>query len=201
MSEVQSKAVPSTIADPAPLGLAAFAMTTVVLSCYNANFLDKSTEGVVLPLALFYGGITQLLAGMWEFRRSNTFGATAFSSFGAFWLAYYLLVKDIAPTLATATGANQALGLFLLVWAIFTAYMTVASIRVSGAVFAVFVSLTVTFAVLSIGEFAKSPDTTKAGGWLGLLTAAFAWYASFAGVAASTFGKPLVPTLPGGPTR
>jgi succinate-acetate transporter protein len=209
MSEVEPQAAPparsasatvQAIADPAPLGLAAFAMTTVVLRCFNANFLDKSTEGVVLPLALAYGGLTQLLAGMWEFRRGNTFGATAFSSFGAFWLAYYFLAKDIAPTLATASDANKAVGLFLLVWAIFTAYMTVAAVRVNLAVLAVFVALTVTFAVLAAGEFAKSPDVTKAGGWLGLVTAAFAWYASFAGVAASTFGRPVVPTWPSGPT-
>jgi succinate-acetate transporter protein len=186
----------SATADPAPLGLAGFAMTTLVLSCFNAGFLDKAAAGVVLPLALFYGGLAQFLAGMWEFRRGNTFGATAFSSFGAFWLAYYALIKDVAPTLVLSHDANKALGLFLLAWAIFTAYMTVAAIRVSGAVLGVFVALTVTFALLSIGEFAKNDSITKAGGWLGLVTAALAWYASFAGVLSSTFGRPVVPTWP-----
>ena len=186
----------STIADPAPLGLAGFAMTTLVLSCFNAGFLDKSAEGVVLPLALFYGGIAQLLAGMWEFRRANTFGATAFSSFGAFWLAYYVLVKDVVPTLATSPDAGKALGLFLLSWAIFTAYMTVAALKVNGAVLAVFVALTITFALLSIGAFDTSTAITKAGGWLGLVTAALAWYASFAGVVSSTFGRAVLPTWP-----
>jgi succinate-acetate transporter protein len=188
-----------SIADPAPLGLSAFAMTTVVLSVYNAHFLGAATEAVVLPLALFYGGLTQLLAGMWEFKRGNTFGATAFCSFGAFWLAYYLLAKDIAPTLATSPDANKAVGVFLLVWAIFTAYMAVASIRVSGAVLGVFVALTATFIVLSIANFDTSTTLTKVGGWLGLVTAAFAWYASFAGVVASTFRRDVVPTFPSAP--
>jgi len=187
------------IADPAPLGLAAFAMTTAVLSCFNAGFLDKGSEAIVLPLALFYGGLTQLLAGMWEFRRGNTFGATAFSSFGAFWLAYYLLARTIAPTLAPAADAKHAIGLFLLCWALFTAYMTVAAVRVSGAVLGVFVALTVTFVVLGIGQFTTSGDVTKVGGWLGLLTAALAWYASFAGVVSSTFGRALLPTWPSAP--
>ena len=186
------------IADPAPLGLAAFAMTTLVLSTFNAGLLDKSAEAVVLPLALFYGGLAQLLAGMWEFRRGNTFGATAFSSFGAFWLAFYGLIKDTLPGLTGSTAANtgNAVGLFLLLWGVFTAYMTIAALRVSKAVLAVFVTLAVTFVVLAIGSFAANDTITKVGGWLGLLTGLIAWYASFAGVAASTFGRPVVPTGP-----
>jgi uncharacterized protein len=191
-----------TTADPAPLGLAAFAMTTVVLSCYNAHFLGAATEAVVLPLALAYGGLTQLLAGMWEFRRGNTFGATAFSSFGAFWLSYYVLVKDFAPVLAVSPDGTKAIGLFLLVWAIFTAYMAIAAIRVSGAVLAVFVALASTFIVLAIANFDHGNMTiTKIGGWFGLVTAVFAVYASFAGVAASTFGRPIVPTFPSAPPQ
>jgi succinate-acetate transporter protein len=188
----------SAIADPAPLGLAGFAMTTLVLSCFNAGFIDKSAEAVVLPLALFYGGLAQLLAGMWEFRKGNTFGATAFGSFGAFWLAYYALVKGALPSMsmAGANNINHAVGLFLLAWAIFTAYMTVAALRQSKAVLSVFVALTATFAFLSAGAFANSTDVTKVGGWLGLVTAALAWYTSFAGVTAATFGRPVLPTFP-----
>src|SRR5690242_7943300 len=127
----QSAAVATTaaIADPGPLGLAGFAMTTFVLSVFNSNIIaDKRLEAVVLPLALFYGGLVQLLAGMWEFRKANTFGATAFASFGAFWLSYAAYVKFVVPGLPASTE-YKATGLFLLAWAIFTAYMTLASMR------------------------------------------------------------------------
>jgi len=185
-----------TIADPGPLGLAGFAMTTFVLSVFNANLItDQKLAAVVLPLALFYGGLAQLLAGLWEFRKGNTFGATAFCSFGAFWLAYAAYAKFVVPGLPVST-AHQATGLFLLGWAIFTVYMTVAATRTTGAILAVFVTLSATFIVLCIAEFAQSPDTTKAGGWIGLVTAACAWYASFAGVTNSTYQRPVVPVFP-----
>ena len=187
------------IADPGPLGLAGFAMTTFVLSAFNTNVLNPSMEAAVLPLALFYGGIGQLLAGMWEFRKGNTFGATAFSSFGAFWLAFYWLITYDAAHLAPAADAHKAVGLFLLSWAIFTAYMTIAALRTSGAVLAVFVVLTVTFVFLTIGAFATgngAKDFTHIGGWCGFVTALLAWYASFAGVTNATFAKTVVPTWP-----
>ena len=186
------------IADPGPVGLAAFAMTTFMLSVFNTNMLTGTLAAAVLPLALFYGGGVQLLAGMWEFRKGNTFGALAFSSFGAFWLAYWFYVDRIVPTLPAAQ-VHKATGLFLLSWAIFTFYMTIASLRTSGAVAAVFVTLTVTFVLLTIGAFATGRlgvDMTKAGGWAGLVTAAAAWYASFAGVTNSTFRRTVVPTWP-----
>jgi succinate-acetate transporter protein len=189
----------ASIADPAPLGLAGFAMTTFVLSAFNTNVLNPSMEAAVLPLALFYGGLGQLLAGMWEFRKGNTFGATAFSSFGAFWLAFYWLITYDAAHLAPADQAHKAVGLFLLAWAIFTAYMTVAALRVSGAVLAVFVSLTITFIFLAIGAFEtgnSGKDWTHIGGWFGFLTALLAWYASFAGVTNATFAKTIMPTFP-----
>ncbi len=184
-----------TTADPAPLGLAAFASTTFVLSCFNANLIGAALSAVVLPLALFYGGLSQFLAGMWEFRRGNTFGATAFASYGAFWLSYAALVKFVAPGLPAAT-AHQALGLYLLVWAVFTIYMTVAALKVSGAVLGVFATLSLTFLVLAIGQFANSTGLGKVGGWIGLLTALVAWYASFATVTNSTWKRDVLPTWP-----
>ena len=184
------------IADPGPLGLAAFAATTFVLSTFNANLItDKTLVAVVLPLALFYGGLAQLLAGMWEFRKGNTFGATAFGSFGAFWLSYAAYAKFVAPGLPAAT-AHQASGLFLLVWAVFTVYMTVAATRTTGAILAVFVTLSATFIVLCVADFAQSPNTVKAGGWLGLVTAVCARYASFAGVTNSTNDRAVMPVFP-----
>jgi uncharacterized protein len=198
----QTPVVPASavsIADPGPLGLAGFAMTTFVLSTFNTNVLNSSLEAAVLPLALFYGGIVQLLAGMWEFRKGNTFGATAFASFGAFWLAFYWLVTYDAAHLAPAAEAHKAVGLFLLSWAIFTAYMTIAAVRTSGAVLAVFVALTITFVFLTIGNFATghtSKDFIHIGGWFGFLTALLAWYASFAGVTNATWAKTVLPTWP-----
>jgi succinate-acetate transporter protein len=185
----------SPVADPAPLGLAAFAMTTFVLSCFNANIISSKLEDVVLPLALFYGGLVQLLAGMWEFRNRNTFGALAFSSYGAFWLAFAAYVKYVAAGLPAAS-AYKATGLFLLGWAIFTGYMLIASLRVSVAVAAVFLTLFVTFVLLTIGTLNQTTSITHAGGWLGLATAACAWYASFAGVTNSTFKKSVLPVIP-----
>ncbi len=184
------------IADPAPLGLAAFAMTTFVLSVFNAGIMsDAKLEAVVLPLALFYGGLGQLLAGMWEFRKANTFGALAFTSFGAFWLSFAGYVKFVAPTLP-ASDVNKATGLYLLGWTIFTAYMTIAAMRVNLAVLAVFVALTLTFLLLTIGELSTTTSITKTGGWLGLVTAVLAWYASFAGVTNATWRRTVVPVWP-----
>ncbi|MGB6165889.1 MAG: acetate uptake transporter [Pseudonocardiaceae bacterium] len=185
------------IADPAPLGLAAFAMTTFVLSCVNAGLVPKAIEPVVLPLALCYGGLGQLLAGMWEFRKANTFGALAFSSYGAFWLSFAAYVKFIAPGLPAASSAS-ATGLFLLAWTIFTATMTVASLRVSGAVAAVFIVLLATFVSLTIGAYGGDATMTHLGGYLGIGTAALAWYASFAGVTNATFKKTVLPLFPTG---
>lgn len=195
LAPANASAAGSLIADPAPLGLAGFAMTTFVLSCFNAKLIDADLEPVVLPLALFYGGLAQFFAGMWEFRKGNTFGALAFTSFGSFWLSFAAFVKFVAPGLPADT-AHQAVGLYLLAWTIFTAYMTIASTRVSGIVFGVFAVLTLTFAALTIGEFATSDGWAKLGGWLGIITAGLAWYASFAGVTNSTFRRSVIPTWP-----
>jgi hypothetical protein len=181
-------------ANPAPLGLAAFAMTTFVLSMFNSNLVDPKGTPAVFGLALAYGGVVQLLAGMWEFRTGNTFGAVAFSSFGAFWLSFWALnvlyAKDITG------NAGHAIGVYLWAWAIFTAYMTVAALRVSGAVLLVFVLLTVTFALLAIGATGPHPSVQHWGGYVGLATAAAAWYASFGMVINSTFGRTVVPLFP-----
>jgi succinate-acetate transporter protein len=183
------------IADPGPLGLAGFAMTTFVLSVFNTNMISGTVSAAVLPLALFYGGLAQLLAGMWEFRKGNTFGAVAFSSYGAFWLSFAAYVKFVAPGLDPADAGN-ATGLFLLAWAVFTLYMTVASMRTNGAVLAVFVTLSITYILLTIGAFAGSPNWDKAGGAMGIVTAVCAWYASFAAVTNGTWGRTVLPTWP-----
>jgi hypothetical protein len=190
--------VANAVADPAPLGLAGFAMTTLILSLHSTNTWGAGAFSAV-ALALAYGGGAQLLAGMWEFKRNNTFGATAFSSFGAFWISFWYLNVHGG---FSAADAPVVVGTFLLGWCIFTFYMSIAALRVSGAVLLVFVLLTITFVLLTIGAFHQgvgvvTPDRmTKAGGWTGVATAAAAWYASFAGVTNSTFGKVVLPVWP-----
>jgi uncharacterized protein len=184
-----------TPADPGPLGLAGFAMTTFVLSMFNADLVNKAGEPVVLGLALAYGGIAQLLAGMWEFRTGNTFGAVAFSSFGAFWISYWLLVSFGVDSIPEA-HAGAAIGLFLWAWAIFTTYMFVASLRTTGAVAVVFFLLAVTFILLGAGNAGNHTNVIKWGGYVGLATAVAAWYASFAAVVNSTFGRTIAPVMP-----
>ena len=181
-------------ANPAPLGLAAFAMTTFVLSMFNANLVNEKGVPVVLGLALVYGGIVQILAGMWEFRTGNTFGAVAFSSFGAFWISFWALQVFYAKDIGGNVG--HSVGVYLWAWAIFTAYMTVAALRVSGAVLLVFVLLTATYILLAIGAVGSHATITHWGGYVGLATAAAAWYASFAAVVNSTFSRTIMPLIP-----
>jgi len=176
----------SQVADPAPLGLAAFALTTFLLSAKNADW-TRGTDAW-LGYAFAYGGLAQLLAGMWEFRRNNTFGATAFSTFGAFWIGLGLYAKFL-PANATVAQINNDRGWILLAFAIFTAYMAIAATQVNEAVLAVFVTLVATLVVLTIGNFAGNTNLVKVGGWLGVITAAVAWYTSAAGVINGVLGR------------
>jgi uncharacterized protein len=187
--------VPTPIADPGPLGLAAFALTTFVLSIFNAHLMGAGGEPIVFGLALAYGGVAQVLAGMWEFRTGNTFGAVAFTSYGAFWLSFWAFVQFFEKSVP-AKDAGHAVGLFLIAWGIFTTYMFVASLRTTAAVSLVFLLLAATFFLLGIGNAGAHETVTKIGGWFGLATAAAAWYASFAAVTNSTFGRIVMPVVP-----
>jgi uncharacterized protein len=186
-------------ADPAPLGLAAFALTTVLLSAFNAGLI-KTGGLTFVGMALFYGGLGQFMAGMWEFRNRNTFGATAFSSFGAFWMGVGILfVFDVvgrpSETMFTGDGAIW----FFFVWAVFTTYMWVASFKTNGGVMVVFLLLALTFVALWIGALngdGAGKGLTQLGGYLGLATAVAAFYTSFAGVLNSTFGRTILPVFP-----
>jgi len=187
------------VADPAPLGLAAFALTTFLLSGNNASFIPAA---VWIGPALFYGGLAQFTAGMWEFRNRNVFGATAFSTYGGFWMGLGIVIllayvsKGFAANLA---GANLTNGLawFLFAFAVFNTYMLFWSLRVSVAVFLVFLTLEITEIVLVIGFFNLSHGGTEwwlhAGGWCGVVTAAVAWYTSAAGVVNGMAPAPVLP--------
>ena len=199
---------PSGIADPAPLGLAAFALTTFLLSAANANWMSHATGAAFLGYAFAYGGLIQLLAGMWEFRNRNVFGATAFSSYGGFWIGLALWVKLVklpalaaarpATLAATVTALNHDVGWILLAFFIFNTYMLVMATQLNLAVFGVFLTLGATEIVLAIGQFnagaAVVPTATvKVGGYIGLVTALVAWYTSMAGVAGGMAGRLRLP--------
>ena len=192
------------IADPAPLGLAAFALTTFLLSVVNAHWASTSSGSAWLGYAFAYGGFAQLLAGMWEFRNRNVFGATAFASYGGFWIGLGLWALLVAPH-TTGLEASRDLGWIILAFAIFNTYMLIISTQLNLAVFGVFLTLELTLIFLFIGNFtqkaapAASPDAIiKIGGIIGVVTALVAWYTSAAGVlngikgrAALPAGKPL----------
>ncbi|MBC7346290.1 MAG: acetate uptake transporter [Clostridia bacterium] len=181
-----------SIADPGPLGLGAFALTTFVLSASNAQLLPPSAAPAFLGAALFYGGLAQLLAGMWEFRKNNTFGATAFSSYGAFWLSLAsMVIMESLGIIDFGDARPAAVGTFLVAWTIFTFYMFLGSLRVNTAVMAVFITLLVTYILLDLAEFGLL--TSVPGGYMGLVCAFCAWYASAAGVINSVAGREVLP--------
>jgi succinate-acetate transporter protein len=181
------------IADPAPLGLGAFALTTFVLSAHNAGW---APDLIWIGPALFYGGLAQFLAGMWEFRNRNTFGSTAFTTYGAFWLSLAtFVILDVFGKVPADVNVAHALGWFLLAFAIFNTYMLLWSASVSRAVFAVFLTLEITEILLFIGFFADQKageGLVRVGGWVGVLTALVAWYTSAAGVANAMAERPVV---------
>lgn len=186
----QTKA--NQIADPGPLGLAAFALTTFVLSMANAQLIPASVKAVFLTLGLFYGGIAQVLAGMWEFKKNNTFGATAFTSYGSFWLALASMVLlEALKVIDFGADAGIAVGIFLVAWTIFTFYMWIGSFKINNALLGVFTFLLITFVLLDLAEFGFISSVP--GGLMGLVTAAIAWYASAAGILNSLSGKTVLP--------
>ena len=185
------------IADPVPLGLAGFGLTTLAFSVVNAGWTDHSTGAGVLALAIAFGGGAQFLAGMWAFRRGSTLAATAFSGFGAFWLSYWLLTSFFVPQIAR-TGPSGAvgsfMGLYMLLWGIFTTYMLIASLAGTRAVSGVFLLFALTFFCLCIGAYRSSNWWTYLGGYLGFLTAINALYVSFAEVTNASFNRHILPT-------
>lgn len=195
------------VANPAPLGLSAFALTTFVLSCSNAGFLFVRVgagAAVAVGLALFYGGLVQLVAGIQEFRAGNTFGATAFCSYAGFWLSLGIVLlppSGLQAALTREATLPQALGVFLLGWTIFTLLMFLGTLRSNLALMGVFILLFLTFLALTIGWLVNAGGgygTTwiRIGGWLGILTALAAWYTALAGLLAtgkSMFQLPVWP--------
>jgi uncharacterized protein len=192
MAELRTAApVVPAIANPAALGLGGFALTTFVLSTHNAGWAPDLTW---VGLAFFYGGLAQFTAGMWEFKTGNTFGATAFSTYGAFWASLATFILLVLGGKVPAGDINNDLGWFLLSFAIFNTYMLVWSARGNMSVFLVFLTLEITEIILFIGFFnSGNKGIIQLGGYMGIITALVAWYASAAVVANSTRAKPILP--------
>lgn len=180
------------LAEPVALGLAAFALSTLVLSVINVGWVSKGALPVVLGLALAYGGITQLFAGMWAFVKRNTFAAVALGSYGGFWISYWLLNTFYLSQIPASEHAS-ALALFLIGWGIFSGYMLVVSFRVSVAMVLLFATLTAAYLLLGIGTSVGSTLIFHIGGAFGIATALVAWYTSFALTLNKTIGRPLAP--------
>jgi succinate-acetate transporter protein len=178
------------ICNPAPLGLAAFGMTTLVLNAFNSGLVDKASEGLVWPLGIFFGGMAQFAAGMWEAKKNNTFGFTAFASFGAFWM-FLALTKILQNTGAIEKVQPEGASLFLVCWGLFTGYMFVGTLKISRALQAVFGTLTILFFLLAIG--AHDGTWEKIAGWEGMICAGTALYASFAMIVNETWGRQVFP--------
>ena len=198
----RAEAAAPAVANPAPLGLSAFALTTFVLSSSNAGFILPQATGVsmVVGLAIFYGGMVQILAGLQEFKAGNTFGATAFCSYGGFWLALGLVLlppTGLVAALVKEGSLATALGVFLLGWTIFTVLMFLATLRSNLALMGVFFFLSLTFLALTIG-WLGGPSSTwiQIGGWLGIITALIAWYTALAGVLGAGKAMFTLPTFP-----
>jgi len=180
------------IADPAPLGLAAFALTTFLLSAVNAGWAKNTSGAAWLGYAIAYGGLVQVLAGMWEFKNRNVFGATAFSTYGGFWIGLGLWAL-----LAHAPAGAKDVGWILLAFAIFNTYMLIFASQLNIAVFGVFLTLELTEIFLFWGILGANSTLVKVGGVVGIITALVAWYTSAAGVINGMKGRQVLPV--GGP--
>ncbi|HEY7124927.1 MAG TPA: acetate uptake transporter [Ktedonobacterales bacterium] len=192
MAQATETATKVAVADPAPLGLFGFATTTLVLSAANSNFTGVNAGGA-LTLALAFGGLAQLLAGMWEFKNGNTFGGVAFSSYGTFWISFWAFLTIGPNTASLESGANN-LGWYLIGWAVVTGLLTLGTLRLNTGLTVVFVLLFITYLLLAIGAFnppAKGELPSPIAGYFGIATAIAAYYVGLAGVLRSVGGMQL----------
>lgn len=180
-------------ANPAALGLVCFGLTTVMLSLVNAGLVPSGGLQVVLPLAFIYGGLMQIVAGVFEARAGNTFGMTAFISYGAFWVWFALLLWLGGVGLLDLTAVGNGIDVALLLWGFFTLYMWIATFRLPRALWWIFLTLWITYFLLGIGGLTGVKAISLAGGWLGIVCGVIAMYTSFAIVVNSTFGRTVLP--------
>ncbi|HYX93525.1 MAG TPA: acetate uptake transporter [Geodermatophilus sp.] len=183
---------PPSVADPAILGFAAFALPTFMLGWINAEIIDKNTAPVVFGLMLFYSGLGQLLVGMWEFRRNNSFGTVAFGSFGMFYLSLWAFFQFYAKEVPPAQ-LGHALGLFFVSWAVLALILWVASLHTTLLVSLIFAFTTVLLALLGIGNFVNNTTLLHWGGYVGIVLGLIGWYAAAATLINETFGRIVLP--------
>lgn len=177
-------------ANPAPLGLMGFGMTTILLNIHNAGFFPL--DSMILAMGLFYGGLAQVVAGIMEFKKNNTFGTTAFTSYGFFWMS--LVALNILPEMGYAESANSlSMALYLFMWGLFTLFMFVATLRINKALQVVFGTLTLLFFLLAIGNFTGSSFILTIAGYEGIICGFTAIYAAMAQVINETYGKTILP--------
>ena len=180
-------------ANPAPLGLLAFGMTTVLLNLHNAGLFPLGT--MILAMGIFYGGIAQIIAGIMEWKKNNTFGMTAFISYGCFWLTLVGLL--VMPQMGWGNAAGtSAMVAYLTIWGIFTLVMFVATLRINGALQFIFGSLTVLFFLLAIGDATGNTVITRIAGYEGIIVGASALYTGLAQVLNEVYGKTIAPIWP-----
>src|SRR3954470_24087744 len=191
MADTKVTVVP--VANPAALGLVAFGLTTVLLSLINAGVLPPGGEPVVIPLALAFGGLMQIFAGAFEFRVGNTFGMTAFLSYGAFWWWFALLLLFGHNHWIDLSAAGPTVGVALLLWGVLTLYLWISTFRLPRILFLIFLTLWVTLGLLGVGAISANAQLTHLGGWLGIVCGTLAMYGSFGIVTNATFGRTVVP--------
>jgi len=192
--ELPSSILPSRIGNPGALGLFSFASTTFILSLFNLQTRGIHTPNVVIGMAIFSGGLAQLLAGMWEFARGNAFGGTAFTSYGAFWMSYATILLPGSGALSAYTNEKElasALGIFLIAWFMVTFFLLIASMRKMWGLIFLFAFLAVTFLLLAVAEFTGKEAVSKAGGATGVITSFIAYYVGLSGLLASE-GKAVI---------
>lgn len=183
------------LANPAPLGLLGFGMTTVLLNIYNAGLLDVASLGMIFSMGIFYGGLAQVFAGMWEMKKGNTFGATAFTSYGLFWLS--LVALRLFPVFGwTASVSKTALAAYLALWGLFTLLMTVGALNLNKALVVVFASLTVLFFLLALGDATGIGTITTIAGYEGIFCGFSAIYLAIAEVLNEVYGRVVLPIGP-----
>jgi succinate-acetate transporter protein len=190
---MEMQPVNDQIANPAPLGLMGFGLTTVLLNLSNAGLLDSSSFGMIFSMGIFYGGIAQIFAGMWEMKRGNTFGATAFSSFGLFWIS--LVAIELFPVLGWVDDlpSEPVMAVYLAMWGIFTALMTLSTFKASRALQVVFITLTILFFLLAVGKASSIAEITTVAGYEGILCGSSAIYLATAELLNETYGRPIFP--------